>query len=69
MPAHIVVRDPHIQGTPRSAISIENSRSFNSYFSKNTRLPSFIYVSVGNFSPVQEISIGKSLVLFLPSES
>ena len=68
MPAHIVVRDPHIQETPRSAISIENSRSFNSYFSKNTRLP-FIYVSVGNFSPVQEISIGKSLVSFLPSES
>ena len=32
MPEHIVVRDPHIQGTPRSAINIENSRSF-SYFS------------------------------------
>ena len=23
MPEHIVVRDPHIQGTPRSAINIE----------------------------------------------
>ena len=34
MPEHIVVRDPHIQGTPRSVINIENSRSFNSFFSK-----------------------------------
>ena len=41
MPEHIVVRDPHIQGTPRSAISFENCRSFNSYFSKKNKAPFF----------------------------
>ena len=62
-----ILFDPSIEGTPKSAISNQFPRCWNSLFTKNR--VQFFHLGLNRISLLVGTSIDKSFILFLASES